>query len=168
MRMMDSQRIRNAFAVGGAWLLGVPKFVKVLSPHELECVSSACGVTNPVIMEYTRFTLADRVYHSQMYTRLVKSNTSVIITHSKQFYITRRILYIWRATISKCCLVCTNIVLTDTGINFPPHIKEYFASPTSTTTIVPLSVLADTALYIELSFEQREYVCTLPNALESD
>lgn len=163
--MLGEKRLQGVTYVGGICLLGKGKAASLT-------VAEKCAITNvhgscpDVVDEYTRAVHNEQVYHSEAYSRAVKSNSGVIRAATGQYYTIRRMIVARVNSDRKCLLLCKELVTMDS--NFPPHIKECFVDPVSPPCVVDMLDVKCPCLFIDFASEERCFIGDLPNVIERD
>ncbi|XP_064467860.1 uncharacterized protein LOC135378698 [Ornithodoros turicata] len=163
--MLGEKRLQSVAYVGSICLLGKAK-ATTLTMAEKHAVTSMYGACQDVVNEYTRAVYKDQVYHSEAYSRAVKSNSAVVRTATAQYYVIRRIIVVRVNSDRKCLLLCKEVLTMDG--NFPPHINECFVDPVSLPCVVDVLDVNSPSLFINFAPEERTFICDLPNVIERD
>ncbi|CAN7945932.1 unnamed protein product, partial [Ixodes hexagonus] len=166
--MLGYKKVARCWYTDGACMLGSPTAVGPLTSDE-EAALEEAGIPLPgTALEYSRFILDKRVYNSSQYLRARKSDSSVILTRTGEYFKILRILQVHTGEETKCVLLCKRIVQIDADARLPSHIKECFISRQPTLTALDIANIASVCLFMDFASEETAYVCDIPNAVERD
>ncbi|XP_064462215.1 uncharacterized protein LOC135372635 [Ornithodoros turicata] len=165
MRMLGEKRLQSATYVGNVCMLDKEKATCLTAAEKAE-IAKVCGSCPDVASEFKRVVYNDQVYHSTAYARAVKSNSSAIRTVEGEYYVVSRIIAVNTSSGRKCVLLCKEIITVHSA--FPDHIRECFIDPVPSVLVVDMLRVQKPCVLINFAFEEKTFVCDLPNVIERD
>ncbi|XP_064479165.1 uncharacterized protein LOC135392379 [Ornithodoros turicata] len=165
-RLLGHPHIQAASYDGGACMLGHGRRAH-LSATELQAVEEFTGSQMSSIVEHDRLIYHHQVYNSSAYTRCRKSDSTVFVDCSGEYYKIEKVIENCVQAAKKCLLICRKVVVSVPTRTLPYHIKECFLSQRAELHIVEPEHIRDICLFISFQTGQS-YVCDLPNKVERD
>lgn len=159
---LEHAQVSSAVQEGDATLLGRNKHAILSTPerdalNELGCEKVEC---------YDKLIVKHQIYHSTLYKRPTKSDTTFVETCKGCFRI-EKIVLASRCGCSKCFLLCREVLFLDSS-SFPRHIKPCFLSGSDVPTVLEPSDIIRSCIYIEFNQEKKAFLCLMPNMIERD
>lgn len=155
-------RVSSAIHEEGATLLGRNMHAKLTVAEGNLLKEAGYGA----IECYDRFIFDDQVYHSALYKRPNKSDTTFVEASEGFFHIEKVV----RASFMgghKCLLLCREVLFLDTA-SFPNHIRPCFLSASGVPTILTPQDVLRSCDFVEFCEEKKAHLCLMPNSIERD
>ncbi|CAN7948710.1 unnamed protein product, partial [Ixodes pacificus] len=153
--MLGYEKVARCWYTDGACMLGSPTAVGTLTSDE-EAALEEAGIPLPdTALEYRWFILDKRVYNSSRYLRARKTDSSVILTRTEEYFKIMRILQVHTGKATNCVLLCKRIVEIDADARLPSHIKKCFISRQPTLIALDIANIASVCLFMDL-FPRRQ------------
>ncbi|XP_077541965.1 uncharacterized protein LOC144154323 [Haemaphysalis longicornis] len=159
---LEHAQVSSAVQEGDATLLGRNKHA-ILSTPERDALNE---LGYEKVECYDKLIVKHQIYHSTLYKRPTKSDTTFVETCKGCFRI-EKIVLASRCGCSKCFLLCREVLFLDSS-SFPRHIKPCFLSGSDVPTVLEPSDIIRSCIYIEFNQEKKAFLCLMPNMIERD
>ncbi|XP_065287611.1 uncharacterized protein [Dermacentor albipictus] len=156
--------IKNAVEEGGATFLGLNKHA-TLSASEMQALNNT-GYGGSSIECYERLVFKKQMYHSTLYKRPTKSDSTFVQTSEGFFRIEKMVRVLLRAG-HTCLLLCREVLFLDDQ-RFPQHIRPCFLSAKAPPKVLRPSDILKSCVYLEFSNTRKAFLCPMPNMIERD
>lgn len=165
-RMLGPSRLKHFRHIGSQCMLGVAEKV-TLSQMESRAIFSSMGVHISTGMEYKRFIIHSKIYHTESYTRPVKSNSCYIATVDGNYCKINKAVSI-NTDDGPACILLVQCLVLEESTAFPFHIKKCFLSRDPQPRAIKADEVREPCLFINFQGEDVSYICDLPNHIERD
>lgn len=160
-QFLEHGQVSNVVREGNATLLGRNKHAMLTAPerdalNELGCDNVEC---------YDKIIIKHQVYHSTLYKRPTKSDTTFVEASQGCFRIEKIVLASCCGS-HKCFLICREVLFLDSS--FPRHIRPCFLSGSNVPTVLEPGEIIRSCIYIEFHEEKKAFLCLMPNMIERD
>ncbi|XP_075534691.1 uncharacterized protein LOC142569066 [Dermacentor variabilis] len=156
--------IQNAVEEGGATFLGLNKHA-TFSASEMQALNDT-GYGGSSIECYERLVFKKQMYHSTLYKRPTKSDSTFVQTSEGFFRIEKMVRVLLRAG-HTCLLLCREVLFLDDQ-RFPQHIRPCFLSAKAPPKVLRPSNILKSCVYLEFSNTRKAFLCPMPNMIERD
>lgn len=154
----------NAAQEDGATLLSHNKHATLTASEKAALNQVGCDPTQAEC--YERLIYDKQVYHSILYRKPTKSDSSFVSTSDGYFRI-EKVVHVPFGARRACFLLCREVVVSDCT-HYPEHIKPCFLSGRPELKVLRPREIKSSCIYIEFCRTQTAFVCFLPNMIERD
>lgn len=164
LKFLGHKDILDAIEEDGVTLLGRARRAR-LTDTEINALRNSSYDASEVEC-YERFVCKKQVYHSVLYSKPSKSDTT-FVEAKHGFFRIEKIVRLPSSTECESLLLCRNVVFLQSSL-FPEHIRPCFLSATGALTVIKAKDVIRSCVFIEFAQEQKAFLAIIPNMIERD